>query len=250
MSCVGMLDWGIGGLGCYRLWKRACPKVPVVYWSDTGAIAYGKLPRSELARRVQRVLDELVERGASHVLVACNAASTVLSEITPSVPTLGVIEAARFAVPRDLRGTLGVIGGARTVRSGLHRRLLTRRGLTVQSRVAQPLSGHIEAGTTGRPRYREDLARILSPLAEVDALLLACTHYPAIAGDIQALVGPRTRLLDPAQALIEQAAAHFALTPQRGQDRFLTTGSASEMRRAAERTWQITLPRCERVALR
>jgi glutamate racemase len=245
-----MLDWGIGGLGCYQLWKRACPGVPVLYWSDTGATAYGKLPRVELARRVQRVLDELVVRGASHVLVACNAASTVLPELVSSVPTLGVIEAARFAVPRDLRGTLGVIGGARTVRSGLHRRLLARRGLTVRARVAQPLSGHIEAGSTDRPRYRQDLARILSPLVGVDALLLACTHYPAIAGDIQASLGPGTRLLDPAHALIEQAVARFALTPQRGQDRFLTTGSATDMRRAAERTWRLTLPRCERVALR
>ncbi len=245
-----MLDWGVGGLGCYRLWKRARPDVPVLYWSDTGAIAYGKLARVELAQRVQRVLDALAARGATHVLVACNAASTVLSEIAPNVPTLGMIEAARSAVPRDLRGTLAVLGGARTVRSGLHRRLLARRGLTVTGRIAQPLSGHIEAGTTDRPRYRKDLKRVLSPLVDVDALLLACTHYPAIAEDIRAVVGPRTRLLDPAEALIAQALAHFTLTPDTGRDRFFTTGAATGMRLVAERAWQITLPRCERVALR
>jgi glutamate racemase len=249
MSCVGMLDWGIGGLGCYRLLKQVRPGVPVLYWSDTGAVPYGQLSRRDLTRRLQQVIEKLRSLGASHVLVACNAASTVLDEIVLDLPILGMIGAARAAVPRRLRGTLAVIGGVRTVRSGLHRKLLERPSLRVMSRIAQPLSGHIEAGTTGSAAYRKDLAGILAPLVNANAVLLACTHYPAIATDIQAVLGQGTRLIDPAHALIEQAIARFELVPQTGRDRFLTTGSPSAMRRAAERTWQVTLPRCERVAL-
>lgn len=250
MSCVGMLDWGIGGLGCYRLLKRVRPRVPVIYWSDTGAVPYGKLPRRDLAMRVERVLAELQALGATHLLIACNAASTVLDALVPPLPTLGVIEVARSALPRNLRGTLAVIGGARTIRSGLHRRMLERPSLRVVSRIAQPLSGHIEAGRAGSQRYRADLARIMAPLARADAVLLACTHYPAIKGDIAAQLGPRAHLIDPAEALIEQALSRFSLEAQAGGDRFLTTGSPSDMRRAAQHTWQITLPRCERARLR
>lgn len=244
-----MLDWGIGGVACYRLLKRVRPQVPVIYWSDTGAVPYGKLTRRELRARVQHVLERLASMGASHVLVACNAASTALAELQPRLPTLGVIEAARFAVPATCRGTLAVIGGARTVRSGLHRQLLTRPSLRVVSRIAQPLSGHIEAGTTGSQRYRSDLARIMAPLKDANAVLLACTHYPAIADDIRAQLAPDVRLFDPAEALVDQACSRFELEPQTGGDRFVTTGSPEAMREAAQRAWQITLPRCERVAL-
>ncbi|MFT3922908.1 MAG: aspartate/glutamate racemase family protein [Myxococcales bacterium] len=245
-----MLDWGIGGIGCYRLLKRELPRVPVIYWSDTGAVPYGKLPRRELTRRVERVLEALRRLGASHLVVACNAASTVLDAIASPLPTVGVIEVAQFAVPSDLRGTLAVIGGGRTVRSGLHRRSLARRGLRVVSRVAQPLSGHIEGGRVGSAAYRADLARIMAPITQADAVLLACTHYPAIAEDIQAELARDVPLLDPAQALIAQAVERFGLQSQRGADRFVTTGAPREMRAAARRAWGVTLPRCERVALR
>jgi len=250
MSCVGMLDWGIGGLGCYRLLKRARPRTPVLYWSDTGAVPYGKLPRRELARRVERVIERLATLGATHVVVACNAASTVLSEIDAALPTLGTIEAARFAVPRSLRGTLAVIGGARTVRSGLHRRLLERRHLRVVSRIAQPLSGHIEGGRVGSAQYHADLARIVKPLRGADAVLLACTHYPAIAGDLRAALGADVPLLDPAAALVAQALSRFGASHRAGPDRFMTTGSPSAMRAAAQHAWGVTLPRCERATLR
>jgi glutamate racemase len=247
-----MLDWGIGGLGCYRLLKQARPDLPVVYWSDTGEVPYGKLPKKALTARVEQISEALQGLGITHFLVACNAASTVLDQAELRLPTIGVIEASQLSLPPNLRGTLAVIGGARTVRSGLHRRLLSRADLRVVSRVAQPLSGHIEAGTTGSPQYLADLAAILAPLRHADALLLACTHYPAIAEDLRRALGERCLLLDPAEALIREALRRFELVEARfqGDDRFLTTGSPEAMRLAALRAWQITLPRCEPVSLR
>ena len=76
----------------------------------------------------------------------------------------------------------------------------------------------------------------MAPLRNVDALLLACTHYPAIRSDIQAELRSGVRLLDPAEALIEETLKRFALENQAGSDRFVTTGSAADMRRAAKRT--------------
>ena len=70
------------------------------------------------------------------------------------------------------------------------------------SRVAQPLSAHIEAGRTGTTQFQTDLARIVAPLRQVDALVLACTHYPA-AGRWFAAALPGVRLIDPAAASVD-----------------------------------------------
>jgi glutamate racemase len=247
---VGMLDWGIGGLGVYRELKLVRPHLPVLYCSDTGATPYGRLSRPALRARVERLLGELERQGATHLLVACNAASTVLDAVEIESPLMGVIEAAVAAVPARMRGTLVVIGGARTVRCGLYRRALSRPDLRVISRIAQPLSAHIEAGTMRSPRFREDVSRILKgPAARADALLLACTHYPAISAQLRTVVSPHTQIIDPAPRLVADFVRRFGLRGGSGDDHFVTTGSPAAMRRAAQHAWGLTLPRCSRLAL-
>ena len=177
--CLGVIDWGIGGLGLVQALDRAAPGLPVLYWSDAGATPYGRMRVDELAGRLTAVVDELAERGASEVVLACNAASTVVGKLgAAGIPVEGIIEYGVASVPDELTGQVGVIGGRRTIAAGNYRRGLARRGRVVLSRVAQPLSAHIEAGRTGSAEFRSDLAKILAPLRRVDALVLACTHYP------------------------------------------------------------------------
>ena len=134
-----------------------------------------------------------------------------------------------------LEGVLGVVGGARTIRSGLYRRALATPRRRVIQRIAQPLSAHIEAGRVGTPAFERDLARILGPLVRADAILLACTHYPSAREAFRRLA-PRTSLLDPAEAVVETLIARWRLPRGRG-DLFLTTGAPGEMRRAARTAW-------------
>jgi glutamate racemase len=245
-ECVGMLDWGIGGLGCYRIMREARPDLSLLYCSDSGAVPYGRLPRKALRERVESVAHTLVRMGATRVVVACNAASTVLPEVRCEAPLSGVIEQAIAMIPGSLTGTLGVLGGVRTVRSGVYQRALSSARLTVQGRVAQPLSAHIEAGTTESAACREALRAIMRPLARADALLLACTHYPAIASAILAHA-PEARLFDPAEALAAHTLGLLGGRCASGGARFLTTGDPAAMRRAAARAWGLSLPRIDRV---
>ena len=258
---IGILDWGIGGLGVYAILGERAPGIPVVYLSDAGAIPYGKLPAARLAARVSAMAARLRAEGATHLVVACNAASTVLPALgvagvagtieTPwgALAVTGVIEhgiaLARGAGAR----TLGVIGGRRTIRSGIYRRRLAQSGRRVRQRVAQPLSARIEAGELAGPALDADLARILAPLRDVDALLLACTHYPAIAPRIAHFV-PDVRLLDPAAAVVDWVLAHWRPRRARGiADRFLTTGSPAAMRRAAAAAFGVSIPNAAPVVI-
>ena len=242
--CLGVVDWGIGGLGLVQALDLAAPGLPVLYWSDAGATPYGRMRVDELAGRLTAVVDALAARGATEVVLACNAASTVVGRLgAAAIPVEGIIEYGVASVPDELTGQVGVVGGRRTIAAGHYRRGLARRGRVVLSRVAQPLSAHIEAGRTGSPEFRSDLGKILAPLRRVDALVLACTHYPA-ARRWFAKALPHAQLIDPAERLASAIAERYPHT--RGAEKlgtrvFFTTGDPKAMRLGAARAWGTTL---------
>jgi len=109
----------------------------------------------------------------------------------------------------------------------------------VLSRVAQPLSAHIEAGRTGSPQFLADLGRVLGPLQRVDALVLACTHYPAAYPWFAAAL-PNALLIDPVDRLAAAVAGRHTRAgqaPRKAERVFLTTGDPEVMRRGAARAW-------------
>jgi glutamate racemase len=242
--CLGVVDWGIGGLGLVQALDQAAPGLPVLYWSDAGATPYGRMGIGELSGRLSAVVGALAERGATEVVLACNAASTVVGKLgAAAIPVEGIIKYGLASVPEDLTGHVGVVGGRRTIAAGHYRRGLARRGRVVLSRVAQPLSAHIEAGRTGSPEFRSDLATVLAPLRRVDALVLACTHYPAARRWFAAAL-PHAQLIDPAERLVAAIAERYPHTRARAQlgpRVFLTTGDPEAMRRGAARAWGTTL---------
>jgi glutamate racemase len=235
---VGVLDWGIGGVDALARLRARFPRLPLTYWSDSGFAPYGKVPARALAARVAAVARRM---DVSHLVVACNAASTVLDEADLPVPTLGVISPGVALALASPARSFGVIGGERTIASGAWERPLVAAGRTVRARVAQPLSAHVEAGRLDGAALERDLDAILAPLAGVEALILACTHYPAIAGPIRRRL-PGVPLVDPVDALIDAAADVWRLADRGdGALRVLTTGAAAETRWAALRAFGVTL---------
>ncbi|BDB41865.1 MULTISPECIES: glutamate racemase [Mycobacterium] len=239
--CLGIVDWGIGGVGLLTHLDRLAPGLPVLYWSDAGVTPYGRMGADELAGRLTSVVAALARRGATEVVLACNAASTVADRLNTAVPVEGIIGHGVASVPDDAV-CVAVVGGRRTIAAGHYRRGLARPGRTVVSRVAQPLSAHIEAGRTGSPRFQADLDRIIAPLRQADALVLACTHYPAAARWFAAAL-PHARLVDPAAQLAAAVAARYPRLRQPGPAprHFVTTGDPQAMRRSAAHAWGTVL---------
>jgi glutamate racemase len=236
---LGIVDWGIGGLGVLRLLDARLPALPVTYWSDSGTEPYGLQRPADLAARLRTVIDALADdHGCTEVVLACNAASTVATRIgaTP-VPVEGIIAHGIAAVRPGAR-SVGVVGGRRTIASGAYRRGLARSGRTVRSRVAQPLSAHIEAGHTGSPAFLADLERVIAPLRGVDTLVLACTHYPAATPWFAESL-PATELVDPADAMVAAIAGRHreSRRPRRPDRTYVTTGDPRQFRRTAALAW-------------
>jgi glutamate racemase len=248
-SKLGIVDWGIGGVSVYRLVKERRGAVPVVYFSDTGAVPYGKMSRAELVARLAAVIDFLKAKGATHVLIGCNAASTAIPDLLcgADVSIEGVIESAVAATAELRPRKLAVIGGRRTILSGIYRRKFNEHGIKIAQRVAQPLSGLIESGDTSSARLREECRKILAPVKNASHILLACTHYPAITGVLKDYVSAETIFVDPAGALVERI-ANWDL-PKNGVDAFYTTGGVQEMKTAALNAFGVKIERAEKVTL-
>jgi glutamate racemase len=241
MSCLGVLDWGIGGIDVVAKLRASGMHGPVLYVSDAGAVPYGKQSDAALRERIQALLVAMAEQGCDEAVLACNAASTVLPALgdVPLRRVVGVIEpgitATRSAGVREV----AVLGGQRTVASGLYSAGLTPHGVTVHEVVAQPLSALIEQGICDGPTLEATLAEIVAPIRAATAVISACTHYLAAEPALRRAL-PRLRtIIDPAQALVDQ---HFAPAPPSGPDRFWTTGDPEASRRAAKAAFGFDAP--------
>jgi glutamate racemase len=233
---LGIVDWGIGGLGIYNRIKSGREKITVTYLSDTGVTPYGKMSRLELISRLNLVIPFLRALEVTHLVVGCNSASTVLSFLRiDEMKVEGVIECALRVTERLHPARLALIGGRRTVLSGVYRRALAERGIAVKQRIAQPLSALIESGDVSSATLRRQCKDILSPLKGCSHLLLACTHYPAIGPLLKDLLANETVLIDPADELVRTIRRWPLSTGE--ADRFLTTGEPNKMRIAASKAF-------------
>lgn len=240
MNKLGIIDWGIGGVSIYKLIKERQGNVPVTYFSDTGVTPYGKMTRSELIERLNMVICFLRDRGVTHLVIGCNAASTALSYLDhQGLKVEGVIMPAVEVTAKLKPKRLGLIGGRRTVVSGVYRKAFAERGIDIEQRIAQPLSGLIESGDLSSEILMGEARRILSPIRNSSHILLACTHYPAIAHVLREIVSPDTQFVDPSEALVEKI-AHWSLTTG-GIDELLTSGDVRQMKMAAQKAFGVKI---------
>ncbi len=223
---IGVFDSGLGGLTVLRALHRRLPCEDVVYFGDTARVPYGTKGERTVRAFARQDAGVLVERGVKLVVVACNTASAFaldhLREVLP-VPVLGVIEPGVATALRVSRGgPVGVIGTSGTIRSGRYQEGL-RAGLPGTAIIAQecplfvPL---VEEGMMGHAMTAMAAEEYLAPLrdAAVDTLILGCTHYPLLKTAIARVMGPRTALVDSAEALAEAADALLADLSLRRRD--------------------------------
>ena len=243
---LGIIDWGIGGVSIYKLIKERMPEAAILYFSDTGATPYGKMGRRELAERLDSVIEFLKSKGMTRLVIGCNAASTAIADLRDhGIKIDGVIEPAVEAAAKLKPTRLGVIGGRRTVVSGVYRKAFAARGIQLKQRIAQPLSGLIEAGDTSSDELRAETKRILSPLKDCSHILLACTHYPAIEPVLRDYVSQSTKLIDPAAIVAKK----LGKIGSAGEHRFFTTGDARQMKQSARLAFGVEIASVEKVRI-
>lgn len=246
-SRVTVVDWGVGGVGLLKMLRQSRPQWALRYRSDSGYRPWGTVPTRQLRDRLSALIEQEQRLGADAVLIACNAASTVIGLLDRQrlrCGVHGVIVPGLARLTQSDWSHFGIVGGRRTIRSGAWARPLRLAGRQVTQRVAQPLSARIELGDVDSEATRALIARICGPLASCDAVVLACTHYPAASAGFAAAL-PTTVLVDPATAALDALlAAQPSPTPDAAAATApiaVTTGDAIMTRQAAQSAFGLDL---------
>lgn len=203
---IGVFDSGLGGLTVLRSLIDVLPNDSMLYFGDTGRFPYGPKPRDEVLKYALEIGDLLVDRGARLVVVACNSAASAaldtLSDRLP-VPVVGVIEPGLRAAARATRsGRVGVIGTIGTVSSGAYPRVATQvtPGVELTCAACPGFVEFVEAGDVDSEQVHVLAERLLAPVreADVDTLVLGCTHYPLLTRTIGDVMGRNVVLVSSA----------------------------------------------------
>lgn len=206
---IGVFDSGVGGLTVARAIMDVLPNEAIRYIGDTANSPYGPLPIAEVRAHALRIMDSLVDDGVKLLVIACNSASAaVLRDARErfakdrGVPVVEVIvPAVRRAATTTRSGRIGVIGTVATVASGAYDDAFAGApGVTVTSRACPRFVEFVEAGITSGPEVMALAREYLAPLkdADVDTVILGCTHYPMLQGAIAYVMGEDVVLVDSA----------------------------------------------------
>ncbi len=213
---IGVFDSGIGGLTVAQEVIRQLPHESVVYFGDTARVPYGPKSPETVRRYSREIASFLQEQGVKGIVIACNTATAhALGALRDELemPVIGVVEpGSRAAVAATKSGHIGVIGTVGTIKSGAYERAIRALNpdLMITARACPLFVPLVEEGWTDHDATRLVAREYLEPLiaADVDTLVLGCTHYPLLKPLLRDVLGTSVRLIDSA----EETAAETART--------------------------------------
>jgi glutamate racemase len=195
---IGVFDSGFGGLTVARALIDLLPAEDIVYVADTGRYPYGPRPLDEVRQFAHQITRLLIDGyDVKMVVVACNTAAAAaldLLRFDHDVPLAGVIDpGVRAAIKASRNHRVGVIGTVGTISSGAYQRAVAGQRADVQLTCAAcpGFVEFVERGETRSDQVHVLAERLLQPMrdAQVDSLLLGCTHYPFLARTIGDVMG-------------------------------------------------------------
>ena len=265
---VAVFDSGVGGLTVMHDLLVSLPTEDYLYLGDTARMPYGMRDAQELRAFAVQITEHLVGAGAKLLVVACNSASAVALDAIEahlrgrglSIDVIGAVSpAAQLAVAGSRSGRIGLLATPATVASGAYERAVLGADphVHLESVPCPDLAPVIEGGFPFDEHLVDTVRAYCAPLraANVDTVILGCTHYPLVAPMLQRILGRDVRLVSSGTGVarsVERALASRGLLNARtdeGEYRFRCTGDAEAFRRLGTRFLQMPLGEVVRVTV-
>ncbi|MEA2831409.1 MAG: glutamate racemase, partial [Bradyrhizobium sp.] len=229
-----------------RALRERMPGESFIYLGDTARLPYGTKSAETVVRYSLQCAAVLVRRGVRCLVVACNTASASALDALrlqhPTLPVIGVIEpGAEAAVAASVSQHIAVIATEGTIGGGAYETAIRRLNpaARVTSRACSLFVSMAEEGWTEGPITEAVAHRYLDPIFQrsdaPDTLVLGCTHFPALAGAIRAVLPPRVRIVDSAAtiaaAVLLRLQGEAGAPDARGSVSWLATDGAARFAR-------------------
>jgi glutamate racemase len=235
-------------LSVLRALRQQWPEAPLLYVADSAHAPYGERSDDYVLDRSRRIMMHLLEQGAVGVVIACNTATAIAARALraefPDVPIVGVEPGLKPAIAATRNGRVGVMATRATLSSAKFKALVDAQGsqVTVHAQPCPGLARLIEDGELDSSSVRDAVIEHTAALraADVDTVVLGCTHYPFVRHHIEAVMGQHVHVVDTADAVARHAVNTMRNLLQRCETpapvRLETTGDPIRLQ-AIARAW-------------
>jgi len=260
---IGVFDSGMGGLTVLHECLVTLPHEDFVYLGDGARLPYGPRPLDEIRRFACEIAGYLEGLGVKLIVAACNSATAAaLPDLQRrfTAPVVGVLAPeAHAAVLATRNRRVGLLATEATVASGRYAELVHAldAGTDVVSvacpRLVPLIEGDDPFGEETTAAVRAYAAELKD--ADVDTVILGCTHYPLIKPIFQRVFGRGVTLVFSAEETAREVAETLSrkgienAESREGSARFLTTGDPEQFREMGRRFLQLPIAEVERVEL-
>lgn len=240
-KAIGFLDSGVGGLTVVKQAMKQLPNESLYYIGDNARCPYGPRPAEEVVEFTWELTQFLLTKDIKMLVIACNTATAVaLDEIRKRVdiPVVGVIlPGSRAAIKYSVNNRIGVIGTKGTIESRVYERTIKEKdqAIEVLSLSCPKFVPLVESNQSSSSIAKKVVWESLQPLlkANLDTLILGCTHYPLLRPLIQNVMGDGVTLVDSGAETVSEVStlldyfgiAEHAANTSPAEYRFFTTGS-------------------------
>lgn len=237
---IGVFDSGYGGLTILRELRHKLPEADFLYLGDNARAPYGTRSFDLVYKFTLQAVRRLFDEGCHLVILACNTASAKalrsiqqrdLPHIDPSRRVLGVIRPTVEALgAASSTGHIGLVGTPGTIASQSYNLEIEKlypgfRTFTHACPMWVPLVEYGEAAGDGADYFvRKDIGALLSQAADIDTLILGCTHYPLLLPKIEKYVPAGVKILNQGRIVADSLVDYLRRHPE--MDAKITRGAA------------------------
>ncbi|HEY0177644.1 MAG TPA: glutamate racemase [Pedobacter sp.] len=244
---IGIFDSGYGGLTVFKSIADKLPDYNYIYLGDNARAPYGDHSFETVYQYTLECVEWLFQQGCPLVILACNTASAkalrtiqqkVLPVKYPGFRVLGVIRPTAEVIGAfTASNTIGVMGTRGTVNSEsypieIHHFYPGLKVIQQSCPMWVPLIENNEHINEGADYFvKKYIDQLLDKSPDIDAILLACTHYPLIVPKMAAVLPEGFKLIAQGDIVADSLADYLQRHPEieslldrQGEKKFLTSG--------------------------
>jgi glutamate racemase len=269
---IGVFDSGFGGLTVLKEFLKTLPQYDYIYLGDNARAPYGPRSFDVVHKYTLQAVNWLFDKGCRIVILACNTASAKalrtiqqinLPEIDCDRRVLGVIRPVTESAGMYTKNRhLGILGTEGTVNSGSYpieiKKFFPDIIVTQEAcPIWVPLVENHEHESEGADFFvKRHIDHILSADPSIDAIILACTHYPLLIDKILQYTPKHISVVSQGEIVAKSLAGYFKKHPEKeamcsgnGQRQFYTTDHTASFDRMTSLLFDIPI-KVEQISLK
>lgn len=207
---IGLFDSGIGGTSIWKEIHQLLPNEDTIYLADSKNAPYGEKSKEEIIRLSCKNTEYLLNLNCKLIVVACNTATTnAIKELRAKydVPFIGIEPAIKPAALHSQTHKIGILATKGTLNSELfYKNIEQFQDIQIMEQIGFGLVELIEKGQIDSVEMKQLLNQYLTPMikANIDYLVLGCSHYPYLIPQIKKILPPTIKIIDSGEAVAKQ----------------------------------------------